>query len=97
MPPILWGTDERVRELFAGHRVETQRAVLTTEFEDFDDFVELFENTLGPMVTARAVLEPQGKWEAVREEILSIYRSANEVDPPAIRTSAEYLLTTVRP
>jgi SAM-dependent methyltransferase len=97
MPPVLWGTEDRIRELFAGVEVETERVMLTTEYEDFDDFVELFTTQLGPIVTARRVLEPQGKWEAAREDILSIYRGANERELPAIRTSAEYLLTTVRP
>jgi SAM-dependent methyltransferase len=96
-PPILWGTEARVRELFAGHDTETERVMLTTEYEDFDEFVERFEGTLGPMVMARQALEPQGKWAAVREEVLAIYEDANQVERPAIRTSAEYLLTTVRP
>jgi SAM-dependent methyltransferase len=96
-PPVLWGTDARVRELFAGHEIETERVLLTSEFEDFDEFVELFENTLGPMVMARRVLEPEGRWAAAREDVLALYKSANERELPAIRTSAEYLLTTVRP
>jgi SAM-dependent methyltransferase len=96
-PPILWGTDERVRELFAGHEVQTERVLLTTEFEDFDEFVALFESALGPMVMARKVLEPDGKWAAARREVLSIYEAANQRELPAMRTSAEYLLTTVRP
>ncbi len=96
-PPILWGTEDRVRELFAGHDVQTETVALTTEYERFDDFVALFTSSLGPMVMARAVLEPEGKWDAAREDVLQIYRDANEVEPPAIRTSAEYLLTTVRP
>jgi SAM-dependent methyltransferase len=96
-PPILWGTDERVHELFAGHDVQTERVMLTSEYEDFDAFVELWEGTLGPVVTARQVLEPEGKWAAAREEVHAIYKDANQLQPPAIRTSAEYLLTTVRP
>ena len=96
-PPVLWGMEERVRELFAGHDVTAERVMHTTEYESLDDLMELFENQLGPIVTARAVLEPEGKWAEAREDVLSIYRDANEVEPPAIRTSAEYLLTTVRP
>jgi SAM-dependent methyltransferase len=96
-PPILWGTEARVHELFAGHEVDCERVLLTSEFDDFEDFVALFESTLGPIVTARQVLEPEGKWSAAREEVLAIYKDANERELPAIRTSAEYLLTTVRP
>ena len=96
-PPILWGTESRVRELFAGHDVQCERVLLTSEFEDLDEFVELFENTLGPMVMARKVLEPEGRWAAARAEVLGIYKDANQSELPAIRTSAEYLLTTIRP
>lgn len=96
-PPIAWGTDARVRELFAGHDVQAERVLLTTEYEDFDEFVDLFEHTLGPMVMARTLLEPQGRWAAAREEVLAIYKGANQRELPVIRTSAEYLLTTVRP
>jgi SAM-dependent methyltransferase len=96
-PPILWGTEARVAELFAGHDVQTERVMLTTEYENFADFAELFETSLGPMVMARKALEPEGKWGAARAEVLDIYEEANQIDPPAIRTSAEYLLTLVRP
>jgi SAM-dependent methyltransferase len=97
MPPVLWGTEARVNELFAGHDVQTERVMLTTEYERFDDFVELFEGTLGPMVMARKVLEPEGKWETARSEVHAIYKGANQLELPAIRTCAEYLLTVVRP
>ena len=49
------------------------------------------------MMTARKVLEPEGKWTAAREEVLAICKGPNELELPALRTSAEYLLTTVRP
>ena len=96
LPPVLWGTEDRVRELFAGHDVQTERLMLTFEEEDFEEFMESFERQLGPMVMARAVLEPQGRWEAAREDLMSMYLEANERELPGIRTNAEYLLTTVR-
>lgn len=95
-PPVLWGTEERVHELFAGHDVHTERVMNVTEDEDFEGLFSMLLGSLGPMVTARAVLEPEGKWDAAREEVLSIYLDANERELPAIRTSAEYLLTTVQ-
>jgi ubiquinone/menaquinone biosynthesis C-methylase UbiE len=95
-PPVLWGTEDRIRELFHGVDVQTERVMLTAEYEDFDSFVELFTTQLGPIVTARSVLEPQGKWDEARDAILSLYSEANEVELPGIRTSAEYLLTTIR-
>jgi hypothetical protein len=49
------------------------------------------------MVMARKALEPEGKWEAAQADVHAIYKRANEVQLPAMRTSSEYLLTTVRP
>ena len=56
MPPVLWEQEDRVRALFAGHDVRTERVMLTTQYDNFDDFVALFTSSLGPMVMARAVL-----------------------------------------
>ena len=97
LPPVLWGTEERVRELFAGRDVQTERLLVTFEDDDFDTFLADFENQLGPMVAARALLEPQGKWEAARAEVVALYMEANERELPAVRMQGEYLLTTVRP
>jgi hypothetical protein len=97
MPPVLWGTEDRVRDLFAGHDVQTEREMVVFEDEDFERFYADFEGQLGPLVMARSVLEPQGKWEAAREDVIAIYKEANERELPAMRTSGEYLLTTVRP
>lgn len=95
-PPVLWGTDARVNELFAGHDVQTERLLNTWGDDDADAFFAFLEANLGPMVTARAELEPEGRWAEARAAVRAIYTEANEVQLPAIRTSAEYLLTTVR-
>jgi len=95
-PPVLWGTDARVQELFDGNDVQTERLSNTWEDAAIDEFFAFLEANLGPMVTARSVLEPQGRWEEAQADFRAIYTAANEVEPPAIRTSAEYLLTTVR-
>lgn len=97
MPPVLWGTEDRVQELFAGHDVQTERMMLTFDQDGFAEYLEALENHLGPVVMARAALEPQGKWEAAREEMSTLYLEANESELPAFRADAEYLLTTVRP
>ena len=96
-PPVLWGTDARVHELFAGHHLQTERLFNTWEDPSADDFFAFLESNLGPMVMAKAALEPQGRWEEANADVMSIYAEANEAEPPAIRTSAEYLLTIVRP
>ena len=83
--------------MFAGHDVQTERLMLTTEDDDYEESTARLESQLGPLVMARAALEPQGKWEAAKRDLDALFLEANERELPAVRTSAEYLLTTVRP
>jgi SAM-dependent methyltransferase len=94
-PPILWGTEDHVGELFAGHQIETERRMLVIEHESMEVWQEETENKVGPMVLAKAALEPQGRWEAVRDQIAAIYEDANEAEDGGVRVRSEYLLTTV--
>jgi ubiquinone/menaquinone biosynthesis C-methylase UbiE len=94
-PPILWGTEDHVRELFAGHEVETERRMLVMEHESMEAWQEEAEAKIGSLVLAKAALEPQGRWGEVRDEMRAIYDEANEATGGAVRVKAEYLLTTV--
>ena len=94
-PPILWGTEGHVRELFAGHAVETERRMLVMEHESMEAWQEESERNVGPLVLAKAALEPQGRWQAVRDELRAIYTEANEAEGGAMRVQSEYLLTTI--
>lgn len=94
-PPILWGTEDHVRELFADHQIETERRMLVIEHESMEVWQEETESKVGPMVLAKAALEPQGRWEAVRDQIAAIYEDANEAEDGGVRVRSEYLLTTV--
>lgn len=94
-PPILWGTEAHVRALFAGQTVKTERRMVVMEHESMEAWQEESERNLGPIVLAKAALEPQGRWEAVRDEIRAIYDDANEAQGGAVRVQSEYLLTTI--
>ena len=45
---------------------------------------------------AKAALEPQGRWEPLREELIALYADANEADDGGFRAGAEYLLIIAR-
>jgi SAM-dependent methyltransferase len=70
-PPPLWGTEDHVRGLFEGTGVELrfEHAAVTFKFDSADEATETFETKFGPVVTAKAVLEPEGKWDALRSEL----------------------------
>jgi hypothetical protein len=46
-------------------------------------------------LASRAVLEPRGEYEALRERVLAIYEAANE-DPHAFRLTSRYVVVTAR-
>ena len=45
---------------------------------------------------AKAALEPQGKWEAARADLVGLYEEANLAEGGAMRVEAEYLVTTLQ-
>ena len=42
---------------------------------------------------AKAALEPQGRYEELRGELIGLYSDANEADDGSFRAPAEYLVT----
>lgn len=96
-PPVLWGEEEHVRQLFSAPGLEVRCEQRLAEFawDSLEGWMEHCERNLGPIVTAKAALEPQGKWEAARAELLALEERHNEASDGTMRTHAEYLLTTV--
>jgi SAM-dependent methyltransferase len=93
-PPILWGNEDHVRGLFDGTGVdlELRRAALEFIADSADAFMEEYETALPPMVAARQALEPEGKWEALRSDVLALYAETNEANDGSYRQIAEYLV-----
>jgi SAM-dependent methyltransferase len=97
-PPVMWGEEEHVRSLFAasGADVTCERRTVAFAGESAAALFADDERMLGPAVMAKAALEPQGRYEQLREEMLKLYDSFNEADDGSFRAQAEYLLTLVR-
>jgi SAM-dependent methyltransferase len=75
-PPTLWGNEDHVRELFAGTGLELQFAREETKnmaFDSAEEGVSLMETKFGPLITAKQALEPEGKWEALRADMIAFY------------------------
>ena len=68
-----------MRALLEPHGVDLsfERGNVVFEADSPEAWLEYNERVLGPMVLARAALEPQGKWDALHEDLLSLYRSFN--------------------
>jgi SAM-dependent methyltransferase len=76
-PPILWGTEDHVRELFAGSGVqlEFERAIAeeSEPFADGDAAVEFLVANFGPLMKLHGMLVAQGRWEQARERLVALY------------------------
>ena len=93
-PPILWGTEDHDRELFADTGVELEFEYAAVNFVDdsAQDFLAEYELKLPPVVAAKAALEPEGKWRALRDELEALYESQNEADDGTYRAPGQYLV-----
>jgi SAM-dependent methyltransferase len=98
IPPVMWGNEEHVRSLLepAGVELAFERHMVTFEHESVPGWFEYNERVLGPTIIAKAMLEPQGKWDSLREELVKLYTDGNEATDGSFRASAEYLLTIAR-
>ncbi len=92
-PPILWGDEDHVGQLFEGTGVDLDIERTTVEFKgnSADDYFEEMERDLPPIVASRELLEPEGKYEALRDELLNQFRDSNEAEE-GWSSSNEYLL-----
>jgi SAM-dependent methyltransferase len=94
-PPTLWGTEDHVRELFDGTGAELrfERAEVDFVADSSEEFLAEYEQKLPPMVAAKTLLEPQGKWDALRSELLALYDETNDATDGTYRSPGEYLVT----
>jgi SAM-dependent methyltransferase len=97
-PPVMWGVEDHVRELFAasGAELSFERRAVTLAHDSPESFVEYNERNLGPSIMAKAALEPQGRYEELRAELIGLYSEANEAEDGTFSAQAEYLVTLAR-
>jgi SAM-dependent methyltransferase len=94
-PPVMWGVEDHVRGLFAASGAELgfERHAVTFTHESPESWVEFSERLLGPMIMAKAALEPKGLYDQLRAELIGLYSEANEAEDGTLSVRAEYLLT----
>lgn len=95
-PPILWGTEDHVREMFGStaKEFEFQKQTNEIDFESPGAFLDFFAEQFGPLVTAQQMLGEE--FETLKAEIAEIYEKRNEADDGRLRLPQEYLLAIVR-
>ena len=58
-----------------GGRVALRATAVTMQFDSVDAAVEEYSEKFGPIVMLRAALEPEGRWEALRDDLAASYRA----------------------
>jgi SAM-dependent methyltransferase len=95
-PPILWGVEDHVRGLLGdGGELRVERRSVTMAGPSVEEWMATDERALGPMVVAKATLEPEGKWQGLRDALVALYEELNEAEDGSFRAEAEYLMTIV--
>ncbi len=90
VPPPLWGAEDHVRELFADAPIDVtfERGVHRfPPFASAEANVEYHSTTFGPLVAARSLTEADGRWPALRAELLALHEGF---------VASEYLLVIGR-
>jgi SAM-dependent methyltransferase len=93
-PPPLWGSEEHVRELFAGTGIELEftRGLNPWHFASAEHYVVFMETHYGPTLKARERLTAEGRWEDCRRELLAMAERRNEATDGGLLMRAEYLV-----
>ena len=89
-PPLLWGTEPHVVNLFTdtGVELEFERDVLPqVPFDSPDEAIDFMATKFGPMIMARQLAEASGRWTELRAELTELYEREDPL---------EYLVTLGR-
>lgn len=96
--PLRWGEEDYVRSLLdeTGAALSFERRTITFTHDSPESWLQYNERVLGPTIMTKAALEPQGRWEPCREELIALYDEHNEAGADGFSASAEYLLTVAQ-
>jgi ubiquinone/menaquinone biosynthesis C-methylase UbiE len=96
-PPMLWGVEAHVAEMFAaaGARAEISHETVVFEWPTPAAAVHQYLDKFGPIVMLRGVLEPQGRWPEYAEAFAQLVERLDS-GTGSTRLSSDYLLTIAR-
>jgi SAM-dependent methyltransferase len=93
--PLVWGTEDRLRELFGHHaHVAVTRREYNFRFRSAADYFDTFQAYYGPMVRAWDALDTDGQ-ASLREQLMALADGANRHSGGALIVPSEYLEVVV--
>lgn len=92
MPPVLWGTEERVRELLGDgvSELRFERRRSRQAFFSADHYIDFFRSYFGPIKTAYEKVGPEGE-EALTADLRAWLEEQNVAGDKALVIEPEYL------
>jgi len=92
VPPVLWGTEERLRELFGDGVAElrTERLASRMAFRSSDHYIDFFRTYFGPIKTAFEQVGPAGE-AAFSGDLRAFLEERNSAGDRALVMEPEYL------
>ena len=93
-PPLMWGDERYVRELFEGTGIgfEFEREVADIHHDSVAAAVDCYATKFGPVVTARELLEVDGRWTALRDDMIGLFERHNTSGGTRVVLPAPYLV-----
>ncbi len=90
--PLLWGTEEHVRELFGDgvSGLQTERRISRQPFRSTDHYIEYFRQYFGPTQAAYERVGAEGE-QALTDDLRAFLEDANTAGERAMVLEAEYL------
>jgi ubiquinone/menaquinone biosynthesis C-methylase UbiE len=91
-PPLLWGTGERLQELFGDGigELRAERRAMRQRFRSTDHYIEYFRSYFGPTITAFERVGPDGE-QALEDDLRQLVARYNDAGDRAAMVDAEYL------
>ena len=93
-PPLGWGQETYVQELFEGTGVPLRfaREHWTITHPSVAAAVECYTTLFGPLTTGRQLAEDEGRWPAFEAELTALFEGLDTTDGREVTFPAEYLL-----
>lgn len=90
--PLLWGTEERLRELFGSwiSDLRVERRVSRQPFRSADHYIEFFRQYFGPTKMAYERVGPEGE-QALTDDLKAFLEEVNTAGERAMVLEADYL------
>jgi ubiquinone/menaquinone biosynthesis C-methylase UbiE len=96
--PLEWGYEPSVKTLIGDSldEFETARKTVNLLFDSVDAAIDFYTEKFGPLIMAKAALEAEGRWPALREDLERLYERHNAATDGTVIYPADYLMVLGR-